>query len=234
MRHLPMRLGVAVAALVTLGACKDKTPDTDTLATAGASVGATTAAVGATTGAFNNRADYTDTSFVQWLDGLNAIETESIRLGREKATDAQVKAFAAELSRDHQTLKTDVSGLAKKLNVSLPHSEMMANMKRDSAKAGGTSQAMARADSAHRGMPMDMYRDSHEKLNDLREKPKGKEFDEAWLEAQRDMHKDAIDKIEDALGKTQNADMRTSLQKALDSMKKHHAKADSLEKKFGV
>jgi putative membrane protein len=224
-RHVPMRLGAAVAALMALGACKDKTPDTDTLATAGVSTGAPTAAP-------MSSSAYTDSSFVQWLDGVNATELESIKLGREKATDPQVKAFASELSRDHQKMKTDVSGLAKKLNVTLPHTSMAA--KHDSAKAGASTGAMARADSAHAGMATDMYRESQEKLNDLRNKPKGKEFDEAWLEAQRDMHKDAIDKIEDAMGKTQNADMKTELQKALDEMKKHHAKADSLEKKFGV
>lgn len=229
MRHVPMRLGAAVAALVTLGACKDKTPDTDTLATAGASTGATTAAVGATTATMPTMA-YADSSFVQWLDGANATELESIKLGREKATDPQVKAFASELSKEHQQLRTEVSGLAKKLNVSLPHTSMA--KKADSA--GGTSHASARSDSAHAGMASDFYRESQEKLNDLRSKPKGKEFDEAWLEAQRDMHKDAIDKIEDALGKTQNADLKTTLQKALDGMKKHQAKADSLEKKFGV
>jgi putative membrane protein len=228
-RHVPMRLGAAVAALVTLGACKDKTPDTDTLATAGVSTGATTAAVGATTATMPTTA-YTDTSFVQWLDGVNMAETESIKLGREKATDPQVKAFANELSRDHQQMKTDISGLAKKVNVTLPH----VTAKRDSAKTGMSASAVARADSAHPGMASDFYRESQEKLNDLRNKPKGKEFDEAWLEAQRDLHKDAIDKIEDAMGKTQNADMKTALQKALDGMKKHHAKADSLEKKFGV
>lgn len=228
MRHVPMRLGAAVAALVTLGACKDKTPDTDTLATAGASTGATTAAVGATTATMPTTA-YADSSFVQWLGGLNATELESIKLGREKATDAQVKAFANELSRDHQALRTEVAGLGKKLQISLPHTGAAAEQ---AAHMGDSS----KADSArtHAGMASDMYHESQEKLKDLRDKPKGKEFDEAWLEAQRDMHKEAIDKIEDALGKTQNADVKTTLQKALEEMKKHHAKADSLEKKFGV
>jgi putative membrane protein len=78
----------------------------------------------------------------------------------------------------------------------------------------------------------DTFRDA---MNDLNGKAAGKEFDEAYLEHTIEMHKKILDEINDALGRTNvDATLRTNLEKARTAMQAHLAKAEDLEKRFGV
>ena len=78
----------------------------------------------------------------------------------------------------------------------------------------------------------DTFRDAMEDLNG---KAAGDEFDEAYLEHTIEIHKKILDEVNDALGRANvDATLRTNLEKARTALQAHLAKADELEKRFGV
>ena len=195
---------VSLALAMLLGACRGGGEGTDT-----------SAALGDTAAAMAGRADsaaragvreYTDAELLGFLNAANDGETEMGRMVEAKATDAQVKAFARRAAGEHQALKKEVDALAAKLNV---------------------TPAVPENDE-------DLVDDHRKAMADLNGKGRGKEFDEAYVEHEIAMHKKVIDEVEDALERSQNADMRALLQKALTGLRAHLQAAEAIEKKFGV
>lgn len=152
------------------------------------------------------RNEYTDAELTGFINEFNDAEVEIGQLATTKATDAQVKAFASRIVRDHRALKTEVNRTAQQLNVTstIPEDDE------------------------------DVREDHEAGMRDLRAKAKGTEFDEAFVEHEIRMHRKVLDEVKDALGRTQSADMRALLEKARDGIQGHLTTAEELEKKFGV
>lgn len=152
------------------------------------------------------RREYTDAEFLGLLNRFNEAETELGSVAATKATNADVKAFARRAATDYKTLTGDIDALAKKLALTptMPGND--------------------------EGIP-----DAHRRaMSDLNAEPKGKEFDEAYLEHQISIHKKILDEVNDALGRNQNADMRALLDKARTRLLANQTSAEELEKKFGT
>lgn len=167
----------------------------------------TSAAVAATmdSAATNITREYSDAEFVGLLGAANAAEIEVGNMAAGKATDAEVKAFASKLATEHKALQGEVDALTAKL---------------------GLMPTMPRNDE-------DIVEDHTEAMQDLSTKT-GKEFDEAFMEKQISMHKKVLDEINDALSRSQNADLRALLEKAKTGIEAHLRAAEEIEKKFGV
>jgi putative membrane protein len=150
--------------------------------------------------------EYSDAELTGFVNAFNDAEVEVGQLAMSMATDAQVKAFASQIVRDHRALKADVNRTVQQLSVTPTVPEDDENLAEDH-QAG---------------------------MRDLRAKAKGAEFDEAFLEHEIRMHRKVLDEVKDAIGRSQSADMRSLLEKARDGIQGHLTMAEELEKKFGA
>lgn len=150
--------------------------------------------------------EYSDAELTGFVNEFNDAEVEIGQLATSKATDAQVKAFASQIVRDHRALKADVNRTVQQLNITptVPEDDE------------------------------DLAEDHQAAMRDLRAKAKGAEFDEAFVEHEIRMHRKVLDEVKDAIGRSQSADMRTLLEQARDGLQAHLTKAEELEKKFGA
>jgi putative membrane protein len=152
------------------------------------------------------RREYTDAELLGLLNRFNEAEVELGNVAATKASDADVQSFARRTSTDYKALTADIDALARKLSLAptLPRND--------------------------EGIP-----DAHRRaMSDLNAKPKGKEFDEAYLERQIAIHRKILDEVNDALGRSQNADLRVLLEKAHAQLLANVTAAEELEKRFGV
>lgn len=150
--------------------------------------------------------EYSDAELTGFVNEFNDAEVEIGQLAASKATDAQVKAFASQIVRDHRALKADINRTVQQLNITptVPEDDE------------------------------DLAEDHQAAMQDLRAKAKGAEFDEAFVEHEIRMHRKVLDEVKDAIGRSQSADMRTLLEQARDGLQAHLTKAEELEKKFGA
>jgi putative membrane protein len=150
--------------------------------------------------------EYSDAELTGFINAFNDAEVEVGQLAMSNATDAQVKAFASQIVRDHRALKTDVNRTVQQLNVTPTVPENDENLAEDH-QAG---------------------------MRDLPARAKGAAFDEAFLEHEIRMHRKVLDEVRDAIGRSQSAELRTLLEKARDGIQGHLTRAEELEKKFGA
>jgi putative membrane protein len=150
--------------------------------------------------------EYSDAELTGFVNEFNDAEVEIGQLAASKATDAQVKAFASQIVRDHRALKADNNRTVQQLNITptVPEDDE------------------------------DLAEDHQAAMQDLRAKAKGAAFDEAFVEHEIRMHRKVLDEVKDAIGRSQSADMRTLLEQARDGLQAHLTKAEELEKKFGA
>jgi putative membrane protein len=150
--------------------------------------------------------EYSDAELTGFVNAFNDAEVEVGQLAATKATDAEVKALASQIVRDHRALKADINRTVQQLNIT-------ATVPEDDE---------------------DLAEDHQAGMRDLQAKAKGAEFDEAFLEHEIRMHRKVLDEVKDAIGRSQSADMRTLLEKARDGIQAHLTRAEELEKKFGA
>jgi len=150
--------------------------------------------------------EYTNAEMVAVVNAYNDAEIEVGQLGETKATDTTVRNFARQLVAEHRALKTEVSAAAQRLNVTA-------------------------------AMPTDdenLTEDHQAGMRDLNAKAKGRDFDEAFLEHEIKMHKNVLDRVEDALAGERNQEIRSVLERARNGLRAHLTRAEELEKKFGA
>ncbi|MBC7926371.1 MAG: DUF4142 domain-containing protein [Bryobacteraceae bacterium] len=151
--------------------------------------------------------EYTDAEMFALIDLVNDGSIEVSKLAQTKATNAEVKAFARKVVTEHTALNKETAAMAAKMNLTLTIPEN----------------------------DEDIAENHVDGLKDLTDKPKGKEFDEGYIEHEIKIHKKIIDEVKDALERTnQNTETQTFLQKALTSFQAHLQAAEEIEKKFGV
>jgi putative membrane protein len=150
--------------------------------------------------------EYTEPELLGLLNEGERGYVEASQFAQTRATDPEVKAFARQIISNHKPLTADISSTAKTLNVTpvIPTNDE------------------------------DVVEDRVEGMTQLRAKPVGKEFDEAYLEYEIRMHKKILDEVNDALGRNQRAEIRTLLEKLRTSLQSDLQRAEELEKKFGI
>jgi putative membrane protein len=161
----------------------------------------TAAVVTDTTAVGGNVEAYTDASAVAFIQTVNTGEIEAAALAKTKATDAEIKAFARQVATDHTAMKNEVAEAAQRLG--LPTT--------------ATDESV--------------LEDHQEDMRELNEAKAGNEIYDKFIDEQVEAHKDALDKIEDAIEKTQNAEFRALLEKARGAIVGHLKRAEALDKK---
>jgi len=132
---------------------------------------------------------------------VNTGEIEAAGVAKTKASDADIKAFARQMEMDHTAMKNEVAEAAQRLGLSTTATDE------------------------------DVLEDHQEDMRELNEAKAGKEFDDKYIDEQVEAHKDALDKIDDAIEKTQNAEFKSLLQKARGAVDGHLKHAEQLDKK---
>jgi putative membrane protein len=150
--------------------------------------------------------EYSNAELVGFVNAYNDAEVEIGQLAQTKATDPQVRDFARRIVTEHRALKTEVTNAAQGLSL---------------------TPTMPAADE-------NLPEDHQAGMQDLRNRARGREFDERFLEHEIRMHKKVLDEVEDALRGNRNQELRPVLEKARDGLRAHLRTAEELEKKFGA
>ena len=144
---------------------------------------------------------YSDANAVAFIQTVNTGEIEAAQLAKTKATDPEIKAFARQMETDHTAMKNEVAQTAQRLGLS----------------ATATDE--------------DVLEDHQEDMRALNEAKQGNDFDDKYIDEQVKAHKEALDEIDEALEKTQNAEFKALLQKARGAVDGHLKRAEELDKK---
>ncbi|HEU4565580.1 MAG TPA: DUF4142 domain-containing protein [Gemmatimonadaceae bacterium] len=196
-------VAMAVAVCATLGACNKSNNRMasrgDTTATGAAAANPTpldtSASGGAVAADTTKMAGWTDADIVAYLSAANQGEIDEGKLAEKKATNPAVKSFARRMVTDHTKMLHEGDALAKKLNINPA--------------------------TATQGDVKDVASRSQDELKDLGGKKAGKDFDEDYIEKQIDDHQKVADKLNDLIGKTQNAQLKNLMQQALPKVQSH-------------
>ena len=203
-------VGLAIAAAVSLGACKGK----DQYANDSARAANDSAAgridtthkpdsVAAANAPANN--GWTPVAILSYLVASDNGEIQEGTLVEKKATNAQVKAFGRQLVADHKAGLSEAKRLASKMNVTVDSTS-------DAAK--------------------DLMNAHHDDLKDLNDTKAGADWDKKFLDKAIDDHQHVLDKLQDASKNTTDPELRTALEKTTGKVQEHLTKAQDLKSKM--
>jgi putative membrane protein len=163
--------------------------------------GDTAAVVTDTTAMGGSVEAYSDANAVAFLQTVNTGEIEAGALAKTKATDPEIKAFARQMETDHTAMKNEVADAAGRLGLSATATDN------------------------------ELLEDHQQVMRELSEAKAGNEFDDKYIDEQVKAHKNALDEIDEAIEKTQNAEFKALLQKARNSVEGHLRRVEELDKK---
>jgi len=206
---------VTAATVLTLCACgpRDRSAADTTANKAGAAVDTAASRVGAAADTAAGRTEaaaasvakrggWTDASILGFIGANNAGEVRKGQLAEKKATNPAVKKLAQQLVTEHRALALEMRSLAQKLSVTP-----------DTADAD-----------VHK--IMDNARDE---IKELTDKTAGADWDKKYIDDEIDGHKDLLDKLQDAAKNTNNAELRTAIEKASGKVQEHLTKAQGIK-----
>jgi len=165
---------------------------------------ADTAALSATAGFVETSAAFTDAGILAMLDEANQSDSSAAALAIEKATDAEVKAFAAAMMQDHHALRVKGEQLEKQLSLTpqLPAADPLAPALDDEMVA-------------------------------LRAAGEGPGFDRAYVGKETITHQAIMDFAERARRSTPNPQIRAYIDQMTPVLRRHLARALALKNKLG-
>jgi putative membrane protein len=194
------KISLALLCVTALGACKKTENAVDTAAAR------TDSAAGrvdsAATAMANTSAKWTNEHVFGYVHNANNGEIALGKLASTKGTNSQVKAFGAQMVKDHQAMMSDAHAVMGKLNAT-------ADSTWDDAK--------------------DLAGDGAEKLKELNEKAKGADWDKNYIESQVDIHQRVLDKLQDAVKNNADTTVTAALSKSTAKVQEHLTKAQSIK-----
>jgi putative membrane protein len=192
-------------------ACKpaDRTADTAAARTDSAAgrLDSTTAArtdtgMNRTANAANNAGAWTNDHIFGFTHNADNGEIALGKLASTKATNPQVKAYGAEMVKDHTQMMKETHALMAKVKAA-PDTLW------DDAK--------------------DLAGNGNDKLKELTDKAKGADWDKNYIESQVDMHQKVLDKLQDAAKNSTDSTVTSGLAKATAKVQEHLTKAQSIK-----
>ena len=161
------------------------------------------AAIGTDTAAAPASNELSDANIAALVDEANKADSSAGKFALGKAADPGVKAFAKMMMGEHHALRVQGLALAKKLKVT---PEAPAN---DPVQTAGSSEMSA-----------------------LQSAGTGAAFDKAYIDQEVTIHKAVLDLASKAHDDTQNAELKSLIEKAKPTIQKHLDKAEELQKKL--
>ena len=148
--------------------------------------------------------EYTNAELTGLLIAYYDGEIEVGELAQANATDTQVRDFAQRTVQDNRGLRTAVTDAARQQNIT----------------------------PSPPGADSDQSGDHREIMGLLPARPKGREFDETFLQHEVAMHRRVLNDVEGALGGNRNQEIRAVLEQARGGLRAHLQTAEELERKF--
>jgi putative membrane protein len=144
-----------------------------------------------------------DANIMALLDEANKADSSAGAVAAKKATSADVKAFAREMTIDHHKLREAGAKLAKQLKITPepPANDPLAPAVQDETNA-------------------------------LESTPKGPDFDRTYIEKEVSAHQAVKDLLDQAHRATQNAEIQKLIEKATPIVQQHLDHAQNLQKKL--
>ena len=185
---------LVLGAITLLGACKKSDSAADTTMAAGDT--SMSAGAGSSTSmnapAVAPAPALTDAGIFAMLAAANRGEIDAGKMAESKATNASVKSFAHDMVIAHTAMLNSGNALAKRLNIT------------PDAAAADSIMAMNQSTAAT-----------------LTAAAKGAAFDSAYINSQAAGHQYVLDKIKQAEGAAQNADLKAMLTSAEPKVQNH-------------
>jgi putative membrane protein len=206
--HGYMRL-LVLGALLTTAACggRDKEDATDTAGTPAAATGDTGAmggAMGGDTAATAAAGPMNDANIVSLISMSNSEEIGDSKVAQTKSTNANVKAFANDMIRDHQTLQGQVDKLGTSANIT----------PQEPTTASAEKQRM------------------EQELTQLQNTAKGADFDRTYIEDQISDHQKTLDNLQRFQTEAQNAELKSLIEKTIPKVQQHLQRAKDIQGKM--
>jgi putative membrane protein len=199
----------ASAAMLTLGACREKGDAGTTSGAIGTPAG-DTAAVGMENDSVAGQdqsaegGGLSDANIVALLDEANQADSAAGALAFGKATDPEVKAYAQLMMIEHHALRAQGQRVAKQLNLTPqpPQNDPVGPA-------------------------------AEQEMEVLRSTPKGPQFDRAYIDQEIAIHKAVIDLAGQAQAAAQNDELKQLIEQASLFLQKHLERAEEIQKKLG-
>jgi putative membrane protein len=135
----------------------------------------------------------------------NAAEIQTSTIAQDKATNAEVKAFARDMIREHKAMQAQADSLTAKNN-----------MQPQAPAQGDQKQQMVNT-----------------ATQQLQSTAKGAEFDRAYMTAQVQMHQQTLTELQSYQGMVQNAELRAMIEKAIPAVQQHLQRAQTIQGQLG-
>jgi putative membrane protein len=216
MRQTKRYGSLLLVGITALAACSkanggaDSTGTAPATAVADSAAGATVTpapATGDSAAAGNAGAANLSAANIASLIGLtNAGEIAQARVAQEKATNADVQAFAKQMIGDHEAMQKSLDSLAKAKSVSPAAPPQADQMKQDASTT----------------------------LSTLNSTPKGAAFDKAYIDAQVAAHQKALNDLQNFANSAPDPDLKTLIQGAIPKVQGHLDKAQQIQSKLGA
>jgi len=205
--HRLTTISMALVCATALGACSkaDRTADTAAARTDSAAGRIDSTAMAKSDSGMNmahNAGAWTNDHIFGFAHNANEGEIALGKLAETKATNAKVKAFAAEMVKDHQAMMKDTHALMEKVKAT-------ADSTWDDAK--------------------DLANGANDKLKELTDKAKGADWDKNYIDNQVDAHQKVLGKLQDAAKATTDSTVAAGLAKATAKVQEHLTKAQSIQ-----
>ena len=188
--------------VVALGACSKAENAADTMAARTDSAAGRVDSAATATANNMSSGSWTNDRIFGYTHNADNGEIALGKLAATKATNSQVKSFAQQMVKDHQAMMNDAHALMGKVNAA-------ADSTWDDAK--------------------DLAGDGAEKLKELTDKERGKDWDKNYIESQVDMHQRVLDKLTDAVKNNADTTVTAGLTKASAKIQEHLTKAQSIK-----
>ena len=200
-------IGAAWLGALAAGACKSKTNGAESARVETPPSADSTAAgmaAPADTAAASANTKLSDANIVALLDEANKADSAAGKFAYGKATSPGVKSFAKMMMGEHHALRVQGQALAKKLSIK---PELPAS---DPVQAAGSAEMAA-----------------------LQSAGTGAAFDRAYIDQEVTIHKAVLDLADKAHGDTENAELKSLIEKAKPVIQKHLDRAEELQKTLG-
>jgi putative membrane protein len=205
--HRLTTISMALVCATALGACSksERTADTAAARTDSAAGRIDSTAMAKSDSGMNtahNAGAWTNDHIFGFAHNANEGEIALGKLAETKATNAKVKAYAAEMVKDHTQMMKDAHALMGKVKAT-------ADSTWDDAK--------------------DVASNGADKLKELTDKAKGADWDKNYIDYQVDAHQKVLGKLQDAAKATTDSTVSAGLAKATATVQEHLTKAQSIQ-----
>ena len=145
-----------------------------------------------------------DAEILTLVSHSNSAEISSSKLALDQAQNAEVKAFAQMMIKDHTAMEQQGTKIGTALGVSV----------------------------AQTGKTEDSREDTSKELDDLRQ-ARNAQFDQQYMKFQVETHEKTLKLLQDQQDRAQNAELKAMITQAIPKVQQHLQRAQQLQKTVG-